>query len=81
MKRAAGSSCVSCRQDRLFELNLQLVEVPLALLSKAVDREKQEALLHLAQIFDPDTRRTVKAEKPRCLEPYGAVEDKVVLAN
>jgi hypothetical protein len=64
-----------------LELNLQLVEVPLALLPKAIDSEAQDALLLLAQIFDPDTRRTAKAEKPRRLDPYGAVEDKVVLAD
>ena len=68
-------------QDQLFELNLQFVEVPLALLPKPIGGEAQDALVLLAQIFDPDTRRTAKAEKPRRLNPYGAVEDKVILAN
>jgi hypothetical protein len=77
----AGDFDRSVGQDQLLELNLQLIKVPLALLPKAVDGEAQDALLLLAQIFDPDTRRTAKAEKPRRLDPYGAVEDKVVLAN
>jgi hypothetical protein len=29
----------------------------------------------------PITRRTAEAEKPRRLDPYGAVEDKVIFAN
>ena len=77
----AGDLDRSVGQDQLLELNLQLVKVPLALLPKPIDGEAQDALLLLAQIFDPDTRRTAKAEKPRRLDPYGAVEDKIVLAN
>ena len=68
-------------QDQLLELNLQFVEVPLALFAETVDGEAKEALLLLGQMVDPDARRTAEAEKLRRLDPDLAVEDEVVLAN
>ena len=39
--------------DQLLELDLELVEVPLAVLPEAVDGEAQYALFSLAQVLDP----------------------------
>ena len=64
-----------------MELNLQFVQIPLACFTKTVHREAQDALLHLVQILDPDTRRTTEAEKPRRLNADRAVENEVVFAN
>ena len=68
-------------KDQLLELNLELVEVPLALFSEAVDGEAQNALVGFAQMLHPDAGRTTEAEKPRSLDADRAVEDQVLLAD
>ena len=35
----------------------------------------------LAQVFRPDARHAAEAEEPRRLDPHGAVEDEIVLAD
>ena len=68
-------------QDQLFELDLQRVEVPLALFREAVDREPQHALFFRAQVSDADARNPVKAQLLGGFAADFAVDDLVVTTH
>ncbi len=68
-------------EDQLFELDLERVEVPLAFFAETIGGEAHDVLHLLAQVFHPDARHAAEAEEPRRLDPHGAVEDEIVLAD
>jgi hypothetical protein len=63
------------------KLDLELVQVPLALFAKAIDGEAENALFNLAQVFDAHAWDAAEAELPSRVDPNGAINDCVVLAN
>jgi hypothetical protein len=69
VKREAGDLDRRVGEDQLLELDLKLVQVPLALLAKAIDGEAENALLGLAKMLDPNARVAAEAELPSRLDP------------
>src|SRR5579872_3635655 len=80
VEREAGDLDRRVGEDQLLELDLELVQVPLTLLPKAIDGETQNALLGLAKMLDPDARDAAEAELPSRLDPNSAIDDGVVPA-
>ena len=67
--------------DQLFELELELLKVPLALFPEAVDSEAQYALFSLGQVLDPNARGAAEAELPRRFDPNSAVDNGIIPAD
>src|SRR6185437_4057031 len=68
-------------KDQFLELDLKLIQVPLALLPKAIGGEAQNALFCLVQMLDPDARDAAEAKLPSRLDPNSAVDDGIVPAD
>jgi hypothetical protein len=81
VEREAGDLDRRIGEDQLLELDLQLVQVPLALLAKAIDGDAENALFDLAQVLDAHAWDAAKAELPSRMNPNGAINDCFVLAN
>ena len=77
----AGHLDRSVVEDQFLELELELVEVPLALFAEPIDDEAQHALLVLGQVADLNTGDAIEPVKLRRLETRPAVDDEVVLAD
>jgi len=67
--------------DQLLELDLELLEVPLALLPEAVDGEAQYALLSVAQVLDPQARDAAETELPSRLDPNDSGSARIAAAT
>ena len=69
VEREAGDLDRRIGEDQLLELDLELVQVPLALLAKAIDGEAENALFDLAQVLDAHAWDAAKAELPSRFDP------------
>ena len=67
--------------DQLVELDLQRVEVPLALFRETIDREPKHALFFRAQVSDADARKPIKAQLLGGFVADFAVDDLVVATH
>ena len=68
-------------QDQFFKLDLQRVEVPLALFRETIDREPEHALFFQAQVSDADARKPIKAQLLGGFVADFAVDDLVVATH
>jgi hypothetical protein len=67
--------------DQLFELDLQRVEVPLALFRETIDRKPKHALLFRAQVSDADAREPIKSQLLGGFVADFAMDDLVVATH
>ena len=68
----------SVQQDQFFKLDLQRVEVPLALFRETIDREPKHALFFRAQVSDANARKPIEAQLLGRFVADFAVDDLVV---
>jgi hypothetical protein len=80
-RREPGDLNWRIRQDQLFELDLQRVEIPLSLFRQAIDRQSEDALLVWAQMLDTHARDPIEAQLFRRLVPHFAVNEFVAAAD
>ena len=67
--------------DQFFELDLQRVEVPLALFRETIDRESEHALFVLAQVLNANARDPIEPQLSGRLIARLAVDEFIVAAD